>query len=139
MQLLALPPCCGHRSPPWAKEWSGSKGRGRRLVGVGRSLRRNSTDTGNDWAPGGDASGRSVQDCEECGMIIEFAIVGDGTNIEVLLIDRLDAGEPPAEAVVDHIYTADHKGGIHYGDDQKVPASARQLFEWAEDSWHPPT
>jgi hypothetical protein len=71
-------------------------------------------------------------------MIIEFAIVGDGTNIEVLLIDRLDAGEPPAEAVVDHIYTADHKGGIHYGDDQKVPVSARQLFEWVEDSWYPP-
>jgi hypothetical protein len=63
-------------------------------------------------------------------MIIEFSNVGDGTNVEVSLVDDL--------GVKDRIFTADHKGGVHYGDDQKVPVSARQLFEWVEDSWYPP-
>jgi hypothetical protein len=64
-------------------------------------------------------------------MIIEFSIIGDGTNVEVSLIDN-------DGFLVDRIYTADHQGGIHYGDDQKVSISARQLFEWVEDSWAPP-
>ena len=64
-------------------------------------------------------------------MIIEFSIIGDGTNVEVSLID--DDNLP-----VDRFYTADHKGSIHYDDDRKVPISARQLFEWVEDNCTPP-
>ena len=64
-------------------------------------------------------------------MRIEFSTIGDNTNIEVRLIDNDGFTE-------DRVYTADHKGGLHFGDDQKVPVSARQLFEWVEDSWAPP-
>ena len=71
-------------------------------------------------------------------MKIEFSSIGDGTNVQVLLIDRLDAGEPPAEAVIDRVYTADHQGGIHYGEERGVPISARQIFQWVEESWAKP-
>ena len=71
-------------------------------------------------------------------MKIEFSSIGDGANVQVLLIDRLDAGEPPAEAVIDHIYTADHQGGIHYGEESGIPISARQIFQWVEESWAKP-
>lgn len=71
-------------------------------------------------------------------MKIEFATVGDGTNVEVLLIECLDAGWPPAEAVVDRAYTADHRGGIHYGEERGIPINARQLFQWVEESWAKP-
>ena len=64
-------------------------------------------------------------------MRIEFSTIGDGTNVEVSLIDNDGFAQ-------DRVYTADHKGGLHFGDDQKVPVSARQLFEWVEDSWAPP-
>ena len=63
-------------------------------------------------------------------MKIEFRTCGDGTNIEVLLVENLGG----AEIVVDRIYTADHAGGIHYGQDQGVTISARQLFEWVKAS-----
>ena len=69
-------------------------------------------------------------------MRIEFRTCGDGTNIEVILIERL--GLDYSESSVDRIFTADHRGGIWYGDDQPEPVSARQLFEWVEDSWAPP-
>jgi hypothetical protein len=78
-------------------------------------------------------------------MRIEFSYCGNGTNIEVFLIDQLDAGWPPAagpgsaaEAVVDRIYSADHAGGIHYPEERGIPINARQLFQWVEDSWAPP-
>lgn len=64
-------------------------------------------------------------------MKIEFSTIGNDTNVEVRLIDDDGFTE-------DCIYTADHQGGIHYGDDQKVPISARQLFEWVANSWAPP-
>ena len=64
-------------------------------------------------------------------MRIEFSTVGDGTNIEVRLIDD-------GNLFIDRVFTADHKGGLHFGDDQTVPVNARQLFEWVEDSWAPP-
>ena len=63
-------------------------------------------------------------------MRIEFQIIGDGTNVEVLLLDDL--------GVRDRAYTADHKGGIHYGEERGVPINARQLFQWVEQSWCPP-
>jgi hypothetical protein len=58
-------------------------------------------------------------------MRIEFSNLG--TNVEVCLID--DVG------VVDRVYTADHQGGLHY---DEVPISARNLFNWVEESWYPP-
>ena len=64
-------------------------------------------------------------------MRIEFSTIGDNTNIEVRLIDNDGFTE-------DRVYTADHQGGLHFGDDQSVPVNARQLFEWVEDSWAPP-
>jgi hypothetical protein len=63
-------------------------------------------------------------------MKVEFETIGDGTNIQVRLID--DFG------VRDHIYTADHRGGIHYGEERAIPISAHQLFRWVEESWAPP-
>ena len=71
-------------------------------------------------------------------MKIEFSAFANGTNIQVLLIDTLDAGEPPAEAVIDRIYTADHRGGIHFGEERGVSIRARQLFQWVEESWAKP-
>ena len=67
-------------------------------------------------------------------MRIEFSLISDGTNVQVLLIEDLGG----YEISVDRIYTADHRGGIHFGEDQGQPVSARQLFEWVEDSWKPP-
>lgn len=64
-------------------------------------------------------------------MTIEFSIIGDGTNVEVSLIDN--DGFP-----VDRVYTADHQGGLHYGEEQGAPIRARDLFEWVETSWAPP-
>lgn len=63
-------------------------------------------------------------------MKIEFQTCGDGANIKVCLIDDI--------GVQDRIFTADHKGGIYYGVENKVPISARQLFQWVEQSWAPP-
>lgn len=59
-------------------------------------------------------------------MRIEFATIGDGTNVEVLLID--DTG------VVARAYTTDHRGGIHYN----VEIQVRELFQWVQDFWSPP-
>lgn len=67
-------------------------------------------------------------------MKIEFRICGDGTNVEVLLLEYLGG----SESVVDRICTADHAGGIWFGNDQLEPVSVRQLFEWVEDCWAPP-
>jgi hypothetical protein len=67
-------------------------------------------------------------------MKIEFKTCGDGTNIEVLLLEDVDG----RESVVDRIYTADHQGGLHFGEDRGVPISARDLFEWVESCWAPP-
>jgi hypothetical protein len=63
-------------------------------------------------------------------MIIEFRTCGDGTNVEVSLIDDL--------GVRDRIYTADHAGGIHYGEERGVPIKALQIFQWIEQSWARP-
>lgn len=67
-------------------------------------------------------------------MKIEFATIGDGTNVEVLLLEDLCG----TDSVVERIYTADHRGGVHYGEDRGVPVSARSLFQWVEDNWYPP-
>lgn len=58
-------------------------------------------------------------------MRIEFEDLGQ--NVEVCLIDDI--------GIVDRIFTADHKGGLHY---DKAPISARDLFNWVEESWYPP-
>ena len=72
-------------------------------------------------------------------MRIEFSTVGDGTNVQVLLIEDLgQLGAERVEVTTDRIYTADHQGGIWYGEELGQPVSARQLFEWVEDSWAPP-
>ena len=71
-------------------------------------------------------------------MRIEFSYCGNGTNVEVFLIDRLDAGEPPAEAVVDRIFTADHQARFHYPEDRGIPINARQVFQAVEETWAPP-
>jgi hypothetical protein len=71
-------------------------------------------------------------------MIIEFSYVGNGTNIGVFLIDRLDAGWPPAEAVVDRIFTADRQARFHYPEERGIPVNARQVFQAVEETWAPP-
>lgn len=58
-------------------------------------------------------------------MRIEFTDLGQ--NVEVKLIDDL--------STIDTIFTADHKGGLHY---DEVPVSARDLFNWVEEGWYPP-
>ena len=69
-------------------------------------------------------------------MRIEFSLIGDGTNAQVELIEELSPG---CESTVDRVYSEDHQGGIHFGEDLfGIPVSARQLFEWVEDSWAPP-
>ena len=67
-------------------------------------------------------------------MRIEFATVGDDTNVEVNLIEDLGGDE----VRVDQIFTADHQGGIHFGEDRGQPIHARYLFQWVEESWAPP-
>jgi hypothetical protein len=67
-------------------------------------------------------------------MRIEFSTIGDGTNVEVSLIEDLGG----TEYVNDRVYTADHRGGLHFGEESRVPISAVDLFEWVEDSWAPP-
>jgi hypothetical protein len=72
-------------------------------------------------------------------MKIEFAIIGDGTNVQVLLLEDLGfLGTEHVETPIDRIYTADHQGGLHFGEDRGVPISARDLFEWVESCWAPP-
>ena len=63
-------------------------------------------------------------------MRIEFQTIGDGTNVEVSLIEDI--------STLDRIYTADHKGGLHYGEERGVPIRVADLFEWVEESWAPP-
>ena len=63
-------------------------------------------------------------------MRIEFQNCGDGTNVEILLLDDL--------GVRDRAYSADHKGGIHYPEDRGIPINARQLFQHIEESWAKP-
>ena len=63
-------------------------------------------------------------------MVIDFATIGDGTNVECRLLDDIGA--------IDRIYTADHQGGIHYGEDRGIPISARELFQWVEETWAAP-
>jgi hypothetical protein len=65
---------------------------------------------------------------------IEFGVIGDGTNVQVSLLEDLGG----VEVVADRLYTADHQGGIHYGEDRKVPISARGLFAWVDGSWADP-
>lgn len=67
-------------------------------------------------------------------MKIEFSTIGDGTNIQVTLYEELGG----TDSIVDRCYTADHRGGIYYGEDQRISVSAWRLFEWVEDSWLPP-
>ena len=67
-------------------------------------------------------------------MKIEFGVIGNGINVEVLLVEDLGDNE----VVADRIYTADHQGGIHYGEERGVPISARQIFQWVEESWAKP-
>jgi hypothetical protein len=71
-------------------------------------------------------------------MKIEFAAVGDGTNVEVLLIDCLDAGWPPAEAVVDRFYTACHQFQICARPSKPEYMSCKQFFMYLEDVLVPP-
>jgi hypothetical protein len=63
-------------------------------------------------------------------MKIEFQTVGNGTNVEVLLID--DFG------VYDRAYSADHQARFHYPEDRGIPINARQLFQHVEETWAPP-
>ena len=63
-------------------------------------------------------------------MRIEFATIGDGTSVEVRLLEDLGG----TEVVSDRIYTADHQGVLHFG----VPLSARGLFRLLEKGCRPP-
>ena len=67
-------------------------------------------------------------------MKIEFSAIGDGTNIQVTLLEELGS----VETVVDHIYTSEHQGGLHFDEEGGVPIDARQIFEWVEDCWKKP-
>jgi hypothetical protein len=68
-------------------------------------------------------------------MRIEFTTTtGDGTNVEVLLLEDLGG----TEVVADRVWTSDHQGGIWYGEELGVPIRARQLFSWVEESWAKP-
>ena len=67
-------------------------------------------------------------------MKIEFRSVGDGTNVEVLLLEELGG----AEVINDCVYTSDHRGGLHFSENLGVQISARELFEWVEDCWAKP-
>lgn len=60
-------------------------------------------------------------------MRIELQTIGDGTNVEILLLDDL--------GVRDRAYTADHTGRFHYGE---APINARQLFQHIEETWAKP-
>ena len=63
-------------------------------------------------------------------MRIEFATCGNGTNVEILLLDDL--------GVRDRAYSADHTGRFQYGEDRGIPINARQLFQHVEETWAPP-
>ena len=67
-------------------------------------------------------------------MKIEFSTIGDGTNVEVSLLEDLGG----TDHTVDRIYTADHQGGLHFDMERGVPCHAQQLFQWVEDSWAKP-
>jgi hypothetical protein len=68
-------------------------------------------------------------------MKIEFSVANtDGTNVEVLLIEELGG----AEVVADRIWTSEHRGGLHFGEEHGVPVSARGLFQWVEEVWEKP-
>jgi hypothetical protein len=60
-------------------------------------------------------------------MRIEFASIGNGANVEILLLD--DFG------VRDRVYSADHTGCFQYGE---TPINARQLFQFIEETWAKP-
>ena len=60
-------------------------------------------------------------------MKIEFASIGDGTNIEVLLIDEIGTR--------DSFYSSDRQVGFHW---DKVPVHAKQLFQTLEEGLAPP-
>ena len=64
-------------------------------------------------------------------MKIEFGTIGDGTNIEVSLIDNDDLP-------LDRVYTADHRGGLYFDEERGVSVNAANLFEWVEDCWAKP-
>ena len=67
-------------------------------------------------------------------MRIEFATIGDGTSVEVRLLEDLGG----TEVVSDRIYTADHQVRIHFGVNFGVPLSARGLFRLLEKGCRPP-
>ena len=60
-------------------------------------------------------------------MRIEFSTCGNGTNVEILLLDDL--------GVRDRAYSADHTGRFQYGE---TPINARQLFQHIEEFWAKP-
>ena len=62
-------------------------------------------------------------------MKIEFASIGDGTNVQVSLIEHLGAGDPTDGTILDRYYTATHHVNLGGG----YPLQARDMFARLED------
>jgi hypothetical protein len=65
---------------------------------------------------------------------IEFAVIGDGTNVQVSLIDEKE----PGWGIVDRFYTASHEMQVTSFKTEDVPFHAKATFEMAEAFLAPP-
>ena len=73
-------------------------------------------------------------------MKIEFSFAStDGTNVEILLIECLDAGETPVEMVVDGFFTTQHQFQICARPDKPEYLSCEKFFAYLEETLPLPT